>query len=74
MTSSYLRSISREQKRKQMDALNDEMMDNFVFRANESSACTQFGVKPKCINDSMCAKNDLSWFQAYFYVSRTINN
>ena len=48
-----------------MDALNDGMMDNFVFRANESSACTQFGVKPKCINDSMCAKNDLSWFQAY---------
>ena len=51
MTSSYLGSISREQKPKQMETLNDGMMDNFVFRANESSACTKFGVKPKCIND-----------------------
>ena len=51
MTSSYLGSISREQKPKQKETLNDGMMDNFVFRANESSACTKFSVKPKCKND-----------------------
>ena len=32
-----------------MDALNNGTMENFVFRVNESCACTQFGVKPKWV-------------------------